>query len=208
MARNESLYQILDVSKSADKDSIKKAYRKKAMTMHPDHGGNVEKFGAIKLAHDILTDDERRKKYDETGDTSEKAPDNAYATAINIVGGAFNVVLTECASAGQSPLETDMVGRVKSTIKKTIDEATKQIRILRNMLDSDKRMRGRFKSKKENIFESILSNRIMSLEINIKNCEDVINNSNAALEMIKDYSFRSDPKSHSSSTMQYFTVNY
>jgi DnaJ family protein A protein 2 len=39
---NEGLYKILGVSKGADDDVIRKAYRKLAITHHPDKGGDVE----------------------------------------------------------------------------------------------------------------------------------------------------------------------
>jgi hypothetical protein len=39
---NEGLYKILGVDKNADDDVIRKAYRKLALTNHPDKGGDVE----------------------------------------------------------------------------------------------------------------------------------------------------------------------
>ena len=41
---NSKLYQILGVEKTASADEIKKSFRKLAMKMHPDKGGDVEKF--------------------------------------------------------------------------------------------------------------------------------------------------------------------
>lgn len=39
---NEELYKILGVDKNADDEAIRKAYRKLALTNHPDKGGDVE----------------------------------------------------------------------------------------------------------------------------------------------------------------------
>ncbi len=61
-------YRELDVAHDADLDTIKKAYRVKAHKNHPDKGGNPEKFHAIQKAYDILSDAERRKRYDERGE--------------------------------------------------------------------------------------------------------------------------------------------
>lgn len=205
---NPDLYSILGVDKSSDKKSMKKAYRKRAKILHPDHGGTVEKFGALKRAFDILTDDTRRKKYDATGDIDEKVPDNAYSNAINVLGAAFNAVLQECAQSGESPLERDIIALVKSKVANNINEAQKQIRIIKNMLDIDKKMVGRFKVKKgNNIFEAIVAQRITSLQINLKNCEDVIVNSNAAIELIKLASFKSDPSSRTSTAVGWAFVS-
>ena len=60
---------MLGVSRSASADDIKKAYRKMARELHPDHNpGNrdaEEKFKAASEAYDVLSDDKKRKEYDE-----------------------------------------------------------------------------------------------------------------------------------------------
>lgn len=65
------LYERIGVSKEASPDEIKKAYRAKAMETHPDHGGSPEKFGAIAKAYSILSDAEKRKRYDDGEDPEE-----------------------------------------------------------------------------------------------------------------------------------------
>ena len=61
------LYNILGVNKSDSCTTIKKAYFKLARTHHPDKGGDPEKFKEILRASEILTDEKRRKMYDEFG---------------------------------------------------------------------------------------------------------------------------------------------
>jgi molecular chaperone DnaJ len=68
-----SLYDKLGVSKDASKQDITKAYRKLSLEHHPDRPtGNEEKFKEISQAYEVLTDDERRKRYDLTGSDSEQ----------------------------------------------------------------------------------------------------------------------------------------
>lgn len=58
-------YSILGVSKTANQDEIKKAYRKLAMQSHPDrNGGDDTKFKKINEAYDTLKDPNKRQQYD------------------------------------------------------------------------------------------------------------------------------------------------
>ena len=64
-----SLYDILGVNKSNSCNDIKKAYLKLARTHHPDKGGDAEKFKDILRASEILTDENKRRMYDQYGIT-------------------------------------------------------------------------------------------------------------------------------------------
>jgi DnaJ-class molecular chaperone len=70
-----SLYDRLGVGRGADANEIKKAYRKMALAHHPDKGGNIEEFKQIQKAYEILSDDQRRTIYDQTGQESQDASD-------------------------------------------------------------------------------------------------------------------------------------
>eukprot|EP00915_Cephaloidophora_sp_WS-2016_P004697 GHVH01006267.1.p1 GENE.GHVH01006267.1~~GHVH01006267.1.p1 ORF type:complete len:432 (+),score=61.88 GHVH01006267.1:140-1435(+) len=70
---NTKLYNILGVDKSASDTELKKAYRKLAMTHHPDKGGDTEKFQEISHAFEVLSDPDRRRIYDESGEEGLEA---------------------------------------------------------------------------------------------------------------------------------------
>src|SRR4030095_6676647 len=64
-------YEILGVNKTASADEIKKAYRKVAMQFHPDRNPGdksaEDKFKEAAEAYEILSDPDKRKRYDQYG---------------------------------------------------------------------------------------------------------------------------------------------
>jgi DnaJ family protein A protein 2 len=64
---SDDLYARLNVARDADAETIKKAYRKMAVSHHPDKGGNEEEFKKIQEAYAVLSDEQKRAMYDQTG---------------------------------------------------------------------------------------------------------------------------------------------
>lgn len=71
MAAKRDYYETLGVNKSADKEAIKRAYRKLAKKYHPDtNAGDAhaeEMFKDVTEAYNVLSDEKKRKLYDEFG---------------------------------------------------------------------------------------------------------------------------------------------
>ncbi len=71
---SRDFYSILGVARGATQDEIKKAYRKLARQYHPDVNkakDAPEKFNEVQQAYDILSDDAKRKQYDQFGRVTE-----------------------------------------------------------------------------------------------------------------------------------------
>ena len=70
MAIKKDYYQVLGLSRNASADEIKKAYRKLAFQYHPDRNpenGAAERFKEVKEAYEVLSDPEKRARYDQFG---------------------------------------------------------------------------------------------------------------------------------------------
>ncbi len=59
-------YEVLGVSKDASTEDIRRAYRKKARTLHPDYAGpeSEEAFKELSQAYEVLSDPQKRERYD------------------------------------------------------------------------------------------------------------------------------------------------
>ena len=71
MAEKRDYYEVLEVTKTATVEEIKKAYRKKAIQYHPDKNPGdkeaEEKFKEAAEAYDVLSNPDKRSRYDQFG---------------------------------------------------------------------------------------------------------------------------------------------
>src|SRR5450759_365142 len=94
--KDKDYYGILGVKKTASADDIRKAFRKLARKYHPDvNPGDKsaeEKFKTLSEANDVLSDEKKRKIYDQVGfysDNIDPATAEAYARGGGAASGGF-----------------------------------------------------------------------------------------------------------------------
>ena len=91
MATKRDYYEVLDIPRAATAADIKKAYRKLARKHHPDLNRNdpsaAERFKEVQEAYDVLTDDKKRKTYDQFGHAGDDSAAVAQAAAAAAASG-------------------------------------------------------------------------------------------------------------------------
>src|SRR5438045_2762408 len=96
-------YEVLGVARTASADEIRKAYRTLARQLHPDVNKSPDaqkKFTEVQAAYDILSDEQKRKMYDQFGHAEPRAAGagaggpggaGAHYTWTNVGGGGAGV---------------------------------------------------------------------------------------------------------------------
>lgn len=115
-----NLYELLGLPATATPAEIRASYRALAKRHHPDtKTGDKEKFAALNLANQVLSDPARRAQYDATGSIDHKSLESERSAILEIVASALAQALQ---SSQQDPANFDFLTQVKNVIKSKIQE--------------------------------------------------------------------------------------
>lgn len=120
-------YDHLGVGKDATPSEIKKAYHKKAMRLHPDKGGDPDDFKELQRAFEVLSDEEKRKRYDHTGEEGLDSDANDQDLLSHIFGKGRN-------KPGR-PKTKDVVRPIWVTLEELYTGVNRRLPITRKVLD-------------------------------------------------------------------------
>eukprot|EP00931_Biecheleriopsis_adriatica_P103490 TRINITY_DN78317_c0_g1_i1.p1 TRINITY_DN78317_c0_g1~~TRINITY_DN78317_c0_g1_i1.p1 ORF type:complete len:837 (-),score=222.85 TRINITY_DN78317_c0_g1_i1:124-2634(-) len=73
MSAEPDYYELIGVQRGATLHEIRAEFRKKVLAEHPDKGGDPKKFQLLNKAYNVLTDQDKRRRYDATGRTDRTA---------------------------------------------------------------------------------------------------------------------------------------
>mmetsp|Transcript_52935 Transcript_52935/g.136737 ORF Transcript_52935/g.136737 Transcript_52935/m.136737 type:complete len:523 (+) Transcript_52935:103-1671(+) len=136
-ADTTKFYKCLEVDKNATDPEIKKAYRKLAVKHHPDKGGDPEKFKEITRAYEVLSDADKRAKYDRFGE--EGLDNDGPGDAGDIFEAMFGGGGRRGGGGARRRQKTkDIVQPLKVTLEQIYEGATKKMAITRQVIDKKK----------------------------------------------------------------------
>lgn len=115
----EGLYDRLGVPTDASEAVIRKAYRKLAGILHPDKGGDPEKFRQVQEAYEVLSDRDKRQYYDDVGEIMPEA--NAEAVE-KVARSVCSNILDSVLNEESEPDTSDVVGKVLGLLKRNAQE--------------------------------------------------------------------------------------
>jgi curved DNA-binding protein CbpA len=180
-----NLYEILGILPHAKAAEIRTAYLAKVKEAHPDTGGSNEAFSEVVLAYEILSDDHRRKQYDEAGRVDD--PGKAISSgAIMIVEGLIGALIQR-----QDAKYLDVVNLMCADISGALRSKMANIEVLEARKSTLMDLKGRFStsSLEEDVLHNILDRKIEAL-LNALSAERlVIAQLNEASSILRRYDF-------------------
>lgn len=137
-ADTTKFYKLLEVDKSSSDKEIKTAYRKLAVKHHPDKGGDPEKFKEITRAYEVLSDAEKRSKYDKYGEDGLDS-DGPGGDPSDIFEAFFGGGRRGGGGGRSRRSKTkDVVQPIKATLEQIYNGQTKKMAITRQVIDKKK----------------------------------------------------------------------
>jgi curved DNA-binding protein CbpA len=186
----DDLYTRLGVSRDATPTEIKRAYRRSSKRAHPDaEGGSPEKWALLVEAHDVLSDAERRRRYDETGEWGAGEPDNHQAAVMMRVVQAMAIV--EGQLAGQVYASVDWPRAIRDIFHTDIGRLRPGIAQMDRQRLEWQRVAERAKAGrgKPNVIQQIALGKVRECSMRIEQGEREVAELTEALALIEGASF-------------------
>lgn len=183
------LYSILDITKTASLDDIKRAYRRKAKQYHPDTNNGVVSglWEDIKKAYHILSNSEKRKAYDSSGYIPDSDENIERA-----IFGFLRDYLKSKMFCTESVFEIDLVQDIKNICENSIMVSKAQIEKLENIKQFLEKFKSRFHKKEElkiDYINVIFTEQLTHIKSDIMTHYNNIEMFKVLITMIDNYEF-------------------
>jgi hypothetical protein len=185
------LYRLLGIRRGATKAEVRRAYRRKAKVSHPDSGGSVEAFSALATAHDVLSDEDRRERYDTTGEIEPARPNNFDGSAIEVIAHKLGLII----HAEHDVTSMDIGAVIKQAIREDIVSRKLSIASQIQAVERAGCLRARVRRKangEDNALARVLDWHERATKDHVKKNEEAVRAMERALEILEGYSFADD----------------
>ena len=183
-----SHYETIGVHETATAEEIKKAYRERSKELHPDaNDGDDKGFAKLAKAYKVLSDPEKRKKYDEKSIDTE----NNEAEQVNSIMAGLTLAFLEHAPSVKTESLTDFV---KKQVKEQLGNAKSAVTKLEKEIDRAENAKNRIVRKElgHNLILSVFENKISEARTNIVRHNEAVLLFDKVLEEIESYSYLVD----------------
>lgn len=173
-------YDVLGIEKTATPGEVKAAFRREASKAHPDReGGSSERMAAVNEAHAVLSDPDRRKRYDESGQTDQPRSVDEEATQMlaQLFGQALQQEAPELvafARAAAARLQADLHTK-SAQMRGQVEKLTKR------------RSKVRTKDGARNLVHSLIDAQLEGLGNAIEQADRGLQVVEAAQKLLADY---------------------
>jgi curved DNA-binding protein CbpA len=186
-----TLYEILGVTAEASPAEVKAAHRRAVKMHHPDVGGDPHKFEQAQRAYLILSDPNRRERYDRTG----LEDDPTGPTEEQLARSAVSSLIMQFVGGNDDPNTTDLIAEIRKVLLKQrethsqnctrIDIRIKRVGVVRERLhhkdDSDETLSALLDERERDLNREQLKESAKILVID------------QAARLLDGYSYRIDP---------------
>jgi curved DNA-binding protein CbpA len=166
------LYAVLDIPPDAEAAAIRRAFRHKAKTAHPDRGGRAKEFHRLALARDVLCHPQSRTWFDRTGEVRLPPPEKsvdalvhglAVQSLIDIVAALPDPLTHDVIRAMQLRIEADKLAAQRgiAELERTVSVLPQVIGRLRHRRDGDNILARLAKAHLRNLGEELARRKIL-----------------------------------------------
>lgn len=185
---SDDLYKVLGAARDATKEQLKKAFRKKAKAAHPDKdGGDHGEMVALNKAMEILGDDVKRKRYDETGEAETSKEPTIEDKARMSLAKAFDDLMGD--EVSWEPHE-DPLDRLKRGIAAALDQYNFELKKLDSYLKKLETKAGKVKLVQgdgADLWAGVVAERRQRYTQKRAHVLEMIEITKLAQELVKDY---------------------
>lgn len=195
------LYDTLGVPRNATQEEIKRAYRRRAGETHPDKGGTEDAFTEVKNAYEVLSDDNKRQRYD----NGEPIEGLSELEEVKRQLTQLFVQTIRHVDLGRTHVFNSMVSDIKSNLanvetkERANAEWEKKLNTARNRI--------KVKEGEENLFALVIDGQLRQLDFMKKSCEKTKEFLNEMVKFIENYEYEVDPSRNAITSTTTITFN-